>query len=136
MLHLILPALIPSWRFFKSVQPSPRIEWAVLDGDLAPGPWLALNARPDALSPLTFLKRLFWNPAWNDALFMVSCAERLIAQPTDHSVAEIQARVRTVAKDPNQTLQFRVLFVDRVEGVMRSDIAFISAPFGGALDAI
>jgi len=33
--------------------------------------------------------RMFWNPSWNESLFLVSCAERLLQNPTPHSEDEI-----------------------------------------------
>ena len=54
MLHglkLLLPALIPSWRFFDTIAPSPRIEYALLHDPHAAAAWREFRprpARPDA----------------------------------------------------------------------------------------
>ena len=36
---------------------------------------------------------LFWNPDWNETLFLVSCAERLAVEPTAHAQNEIADRL-------------------------------------------
>ena len=58
---LLLPALIPSWRFFSTIAPSPRIEFALLDANLRPvGVQLIGNEhrehRLDALTDLGVLR--------------------------------------------------------------------------------
>tara|TARA_Y100000052_G_scaffold27554_2_gene36273 strand:+ start:17501 stop:17911 length:411 start_codon:yes stop_codon:yes gene_type:complete len=95
-LQLILPALIPSWNFFDVIAPSPRIEYALLtSAEDAPVHWQAFRPRPETLSALTLLRRLFWNPRWNETLFLVSCAERLSQGITpDHSAREILTRMK------------------------------------------
>ena len=70
LIALLLPALIPSWRFFQTIEPSPRIEYRT-DG----GAWRLANPVPRRVGPWRMLTRLFWNPARNDALYMTSCAE-------------------------------------------------------------
>lgn len=58
---------------------------------------------------------MFWNPDWNEQLFLVTLAERLDAAPTRHSVDEINMRIaaRIEARDRSEKLQFRVVFVCR-----------------------
>ncbi|WP_233356730.1 hypothetical protein [Hirschia baltica] len=93
-LKLVLPVIIPSWRFFDAIAPSPRIEYALLtDGEEAPIAWVELRPRPKTISFLTMLRRILWNPVWNETLFLVSCSERLLANPTQHSEDEIFDRV-------------------------------------------
>ncbi len=93
-LKLVLPVIIPSWHFFDVIAPSPRIEYAILkDGEEAPIAWMELRPRPKTISFLTMLRRMLWNPVWNETLFLVSCSERLIANPTQHSEDEIFDRV-------------------------------------------
>ena len=46
-LKLLLPALIPSWRFFDTIAPSPRIEFTLLKtAQDAPGDWRVTYANP------------------------------------------------------------------------------------------
>lgn len=136
MLHtarLLAPALIPSWRFFKEVAPSPRIEYAVMpDANRIPTEWTEARPRPAHLSFGAMLARMLWNPRWNETLFLVSCAERLVDAPTDHSVEEIRKRLaRDLAADG--VLRFRLVFVRRegtriVKSVEYQSPAFPPAP--------
>ena len=62
------------------------------------------------------MRRLFWNPQWNENLYLVSLSERLTLQPTEHSQNEIKALLsRTIAmEEPDiDQLQFRLVFVRR-----------------------
>ncbi len=83
---LLLPALIPSWNFFDVIGPSPRIEYALLAApDDGAGDWREFRPRPERLSIPAMLGRLFWNPRWNESLFLVACAERLMREPAAQS---------------------------------------------------
>ncbi|WP_420861897.1 hypothetical protein [Algirhabdus cladophorae] len=131
-LSLILPVLIPSWRFFKTIEPSPRVEWAVFPrGEDAPTVWNEFRPQPIVVTPLQMVLRLFWNPDRNEELFVISCAERIQVQPTQHSIVEITQRVQDdVAKmgleTAGQILQFRLVFVRRVGTELVRDIVFCS----------
>ncbi len=131
MLHifkLLLPALIPSWRFFETVAPSPRIEFALLENAKAKSEehadqWREFRPRPAYVSPITMMKRMVWNPRWNETLFIVSCAERIISGErdgeTEHSAREIIRRIRRdimrnmEASSIPPYVQFRLVFIDR-----------------------
>ena len=132
---MILPVLIPSWRFFKSIEPSPRVQWAALSmaGDADPV-WRAYRPRPADVAPLEMLWRLFWNPAWNEDLFVVSCAERIRNDPTPHSINEIQRRVireidQTQTGVSDRWFQFRVVFVHRDARGLIQEVLFVSEAF-------
>jgi len=137
---LVLPVLIPSWRFFKAIEPSPRVEWRVLALD-APagtegGAWVAYQPRPNSVSLAQMIRRLFWNPVWNDALFVVSCTERIAlgVAPTSHSINEIQRRIlrdiKGVGPDVSgEMLQFRLVFVYFENAGLVQDVVFMSDPF-------
>ena len=75
---------------FPAVGPSPRIQWAFASGDAT---WHELRPRPRVVSATSMLRRLFWNADWNDKLFMVSCAERILDNPTPHSIEAIRQAV-------------------------------------------
>ena len=80
------------------------------------------------------LFRLFWNPVWNEALYLVSCAERLAERETEHSVREIRVRVgREIGRlSPDagaRQFQFRLVFVERGGDGLRQDILYLSPPF-------
>jgi hypothetical protein len=120
MLHLftlLLPGLIPSWEFFKAIEPSPRVQWRLRashaqDND----PWQEFRPRPAHLPWWVMLRRLFWNPRWNDTLYLVSLSERLMLSPTAHSEDEIFACLAKNAMAmahppaPQIKLQFRLIF--------------------------
>src|SRR6187402_3359239 len=93
-IKLLLPALIPSWRFFDTIAPSPRIEFTLLQSvQGVAGDWQEFRPRPSSLAVHEMLVRMFWNPRWNETLFLVSCAERLLTAPTEHSSHEIFNRI-------------------------------------------
>ena len=122
-LSLLLPALIPSWRFFKTVAPSPRVYYR-LDG----GEWAAVAPRPEQVPVAVMVRRWVWNPAWNEALYLVTLSERLVDAPTDHSLRELTTRIiRITCAPPGAMLQFRLTFVTRegdrilTEELFRSD---------------
>ena len=127
---LLLPGLIPSWQFFKTVEPSPRVQWRLLSDD-GSGDWRDYQPRPQSLSVQAILRRLFWNPDWNDALFVVSLSERLMDHPTPHSLREIQRRLEgEVAQVPSaDRLQFQLVFVSRDGGELIQEITYLSAPW-------
>ena len=132
-LKLLLPALIPSWRFFDTIAPSPRIEFTLLStAQDATGHWQEFRPRPARLSFGGMLIRMFWNPRWNESLFLVSCAERLMASPTEHSSQEIRNRIKAELErnsiDVSATpyLQFRLLFLSREGAQLQRQITFIS----------
>lgn len=131
-LSLTLPILIPSWRFFKEIEPSPRVQWALFPSSQASeGDWHEFRQRPLVTTPFEMFFSLFWNPAWNDTLFVVSCAERIAQQPTDHSIIEIKRRIlRDVeqmrADVTGMWMQFRLVFVCRDETGLSQEIVFLS----------
>ena len=131
-LSLILPVLMPSWRFFKTIEPSPRVQWRFLtDRNVTTGDWQDFRPRPQAVTAVQMIGRLFWNPVWNDSLFVVSCAERIEQQPTDHSITEITQRIladnaATRMNPKARLVQFRLLFVHRDGADLVEDIVFVS----------
>ena len=136
-LKLLLPALIPSWRFFDVIAASPRVEYALLGspGEAARD-WLEFRPRPDRIPFPAMLGRLFWNPRWNESLFVVSCAERLLAEPTAHSQDEIFRRIAADLAERQQAggdwLSFRIVLVSEGEGAIANavarEVAFVSDP--------
>lgn len=131
-LSLTLPVLFPSWRFFKSIEPSPRVQWALLSETKTTEPdWQEFRPRPVTISPIQILLRLFWNPDWNDTLFVVSCAERIQECPTAHSIHEIRRRIvsdiRASALDTTDKLvQFRLVFVHHDGQDLVQEVVFLS----------
>lgn len=131
ILRLLLPALIPSWRFFDEVAPSPRIEFAVLETPQDDFPqWNEFRPRPGQLSAATVLRRLFWNPHWNETLFLVSCSERLIESGDPHWIRQIFKRIKSdLPPDAGQRyVQFRLVFVHREDDALQQQTLFVSPP--------
>lgn len=136
-LKLLLPALIPSWNFFDVIAPSPRIQYALLNTENEMSlEWLEFRPRPMRLSVKQILHRIFWNPRWNETLFMISCAERIMENPENclHSENEILNRIISdliEENPPNHTitathLQFRLLTLQRQNSELIQDIVFHS----------
>ncbi|MCF6337786.1 MAG: hypothetical protein L3J84_07510 [Gammaproteobacteria bacterium] len=137
ILKLLLPAVIPSWRFFDVIAPSPRLQFALLhSATVSSGEkseWREFRPRPAHLSFLQMLGRMFWNPERNESLFLISCAERILQQPTQHSEDEILKRIIAELKanhaglTGNAThLQFRLLLVQRQDSRLQQQIVFHS----------
>jgi hypothetical protein len=133
---LLLPALIPSWRFFDTIAPSPRIEFTLLKAAHdVPENWQEFRPRPAHLSLGSMLKRLFWNPRWNETLFLVSCAERLMENGAEHHAREIAKRVQTELEQKAvfgrevPYLKFRLVFVHRQGMRLQQHITFTSTVY-------
>ena len=94
LLTLTLPILFPSWRFFSSIGPSPRIElgFSTTDQEI-PLQWIAFRPAPKTLSFKKNLLRILHNPQWNELLFINSCAERVFEGGDDFYREEIAARL-------------------------------------------
>jgi len=76
------------------------------------------------------VKRLFWNPDWNESLFLVSCAERLMEAPTAHSTREILMRILSDGPGEAAThVQFRLVFVRREGAELIREVTYISPVF-------
>lgn len=130
---LLLPVFIPSWKFFNRIAPSPRIEFSlgapVLDET---SQWQELCLRPKQLSVIDFVKSIFYNPRWNEALYIMNCAERLVIDPNKHCVEEIMRRIRTELEhrgmDLKSTpyLQFRLIVISREGNELQKEILFSS----------
>ena len=132
MLRLLLPALIPSWRFFDVIGPSPRLEFAVLKTPDHPEPeWREFDPRPVRLSWAAILLRLFWNPRWNESLYLVSCAEKFFDGPSPASEKELLSRVaRDIDFAPAESafLRVRVSVLKREHGSIKREVLLVSAP--------
>ena len=133
VLTLLLPALIPSWRFFQTVEASPCVQWTV-DPAGSDVNWQGFDLRPDRITPWGMLVGLFWNPERNEALFLVTCAERIAEAPTDHALGELRHRVRAglirhgIAAAGLHALRFRLVFVERQGTDLIEQVVFESDP--------
>lgn len=136
MIRLLLPVIFPSWRFFSSIGPAPRIDYGFLrTGEDAPSQWQEFRPRPHELTLLQGLARLFWNPQWNEFLYMNSCAERLFDAPNDMREKEIMRRLQaalaageiTAPADARQ-LVYRIRAVIREGAEVSEPVLFTARP--------
>ena len=128
LLSLLLPALIPSWRFFQTVAPSPRVEYRLIRRGRA-GDWAEDRPRPARVSLWKMLRRMMWNPDWNEQLFIVSCAEHIVEEPNQHAIDEINRRIaRLLPLEEDTELQFRLVFWHRQEAQLIKEVEFESRP--------
>lgn len=138
-LKLFFPALIPSWRFFDGVAPSPRIEFCLLEHhQTLPELWREFRPRPERLSGFDVFLRLFWNQKWNESLFLVSCAERLMMNLSAQCELEILKRIRRelVRGSTNFSvtpdIRFRLVFISREGADLQRSVAYISPVYSCA----
>ncbi|MDP9130442.1 MAG: hypothetical protein M3N35_08660 [Candidatus Binatota bacterium] len=136
MLRYLLPALIPSWRFFDFIAPSPRIEFAVtIQVDDPARRWQEFRPRPVHLPVAAMLRRLMWNPIWNESLFMVSCAEKLLDEPSSRREGELLTRIAaTIARGEtgdkvtgSTYLRFRIVVLKREGEQISRRVGFVSS---------
>ena len=136
ILKLIVPALVPSWNFFDVITPSPRIQFTLFGpDDESQIQWQEYRPRPAHLTLLQMLGRLLWNSKWNETMFIVGCAERLMVNPTQHSEDEILNRMINDFTNnssgidlTNAThLQFRLLVVQRHGTELQQNITYYSS---------
>jgi hypothetical protein len=133
MLRLLLPALVPSWRFFDRIGASPRIEYALSSvADAADSQWTEVRPNPARVSAPAMVGRLFWNPRRNETLYLVSCAERLIESPSPARglrlwthVADL-LRVDGRATPDARFLRVRVIEARREDGQLVEWLRFVS----------
>ncbi len=135
ILKLLIPALIPSWNFFDIIAPSPRVQYALLESENETShEWYEFRPRPAHLSFLQMLGHMLWNAKWNESMFVVSCAERLMEQPTQHSEDEIMQRIISdlvgasskIQLNTATHLQFRLLVVERQGAALEQEVVFYS----------
>ncbi len=135
LLKLLIPALIPSWNFFDVIAPSPRVQFALLSsGSEEPRIWYDFRPHPAHLSLWQMTARMFWNAKWNETMFVNSCAERLILNPTKHSEDEILNRIEGDLFKPSSSidlsvsthLQFRLCAIERHGSELHHEIIYHS----------
>jgi hypothetical protein len=132
-LRLLLPAIIPSWRFFDAVAASPRVDYAITPAPDTPNPaWAEYAPRPARVTPGAMARRMVWNAPWNEALYLVSLSERLIqhidAHTTRHSERELLIRVARGLNGCEGYLTLRIRLERRVGERVQSHIAHVTPP--------
>jgi hypothetical protein len=137
MLHYLLPALLPSWRFFDYIGPSPRIEICLLQhaGD-APSQWQPFRPPPPLLTLALQLRSLLWNPRGNEALYLLSSSEKLLQRQSMPAQMEIVRRIdaavacgEIVASSQQRFFVFRLLEIDRDGDALQTQVSFESPVF-------
>jgi len=136
MLKLLLPILFPSWRFFSSIGPSPRIQISFLQDENAQSHnWQAFRPLPARVSFWSGLGRLLLSPERNETLFINTCAERLFDEYSPMREQEIMRRIlaaiarREIVCDADtKYVQFRICAVMREGQVIAQPVVFISKP--------
>ncbi len=120
-IELLLPALFPSWRFFKQVGPSPRVQYRVLVAGHV-GEWQESHPIPESVSLGRMARRMLWNPQRNTQLYMVSLSERLVSGLVTHSEAELNRLIAQQLDGQAGDLQFRLMFLtpegDKITGTV------------------
>ena len=98
MLQRLWPVLLPSWRFFDTIGPAPRLEWACAPrGAAADAPvlWQEFRPLPERRGLAAVLASLVWAPRRNQTLFLLGCAEHLLQAPS----AALETRLLSAMRD-------------------------------------
>lgn len=130
--RLFLSALISSWQFFKESAPAPRIEFTLNKENNATSidSWQEVKASPEKLTIIDFIKNIFYNPHWNEYLYIMDCAERLIIEDKEFYSNEISNFInrylieRNCCTSATPYLKFRVIFNNSV--LFRSEYRLIT----------
>jgi hypothetical protein len=136
MLSLIFPIFFPSWRFFSEVDPSPRFLLAFLSKENdTPDTWQEFFLLPVKVTWLQSFVNLFWNPSWNQRLYLNSCAERLLNEYSLERENEIVARLLLAISNSSETLMSDAHYIIvRIDTLIRENkqitqtTQFISRP--------
>lgn len=136
MLKLLLPVIFPSWRFFSSIGPSPRIHYAFLRNESDEiKTWQEFRPRPVRLSVVSGLYRLLHNPQWNEMLYINTCAEHLFEGYCEMREQEIMRRILAAIKcgeikgeEAKPYVTYRISAVIREGQVISQPTTFIAAP--------
>lgn len=136
MLKLILPVIFPSWRFFSSIGPSPRIQFTFLEKETDESSvWQEFRPKPARVSFWQGLHRLLHNPQWNETLYINTCAERLFEEYSVMREQEIMQRILAavirgeMTNKPNDLfLQFRITAIAREGNEITDSVVFVSKP--------
>lgn len=133
LLRLLLPVLVPSWRFFDVIAASPRIDYGWSDAvSVEPVHWHPFCPPPAVLGFGQQLCGLVWNPNRNAALYLVSCGDRVVHGGDAFALAEIRSALLRAAgqgelvKDGLQ-LHLRIRSVERQDTAMMEEVVYREA---------
>lgn len=93
-LTYLLPVLFPSWRFFATIAPSPRLEISTISAAGVATAWAEFRPRPSCFSLRQALQRLVWNPLGNEKLYLTVCMERYLSEEDPFYLTELLDRVQ------------------------------------------
>ena len=135
-LKLFIPVLFPSWRFFSGIGASPRIQYAFLQSEHGePEAWNDFRTIPPQVGLWDTFVRLFFNPVWNETLYINTCAEHLFEEYSAMREQEIMRRLLAAvergelsAKPCAKYLVYRVVALIREGEVIISPVAFVARP--------
>lgn len=105
---LLMPVLFPSWRFFMTVGPSPRVQYRIKGGV-----WRESAPMPAHVPLWKMAARMVFNAERNRQLYLVALAERMVATPSAHSQAELKRLLAARHGGEGDHMQFRLVFVMR-----------------------
>ena len=135
ILKLLLPILFPSWRFFSRIGPSPRIDIGWLsEKNAQPLEWLPFRSLPEQMGVAAGVQRLFFNPVWNERLYLNTCAEHLLERDSAFHAQQIAERLLHAINTGElkagaaRYLVFRVRALEMEAGQVRDDLVFMSEP--------
>lgn len=124
-ISLIMPIILPSWRFFDWIGPSPRIEIRKDSALNNVNPWHTFMPKPERISIGQMICHMVWNPHRNEALFLASLSERLMHGEEEFAREEIFHRI--IAKTPQcQSIEFRLVFHYREGTTLKSHVTYTS----------
>ena len=136
IIKLLLPVIFPSWRFFSSIGPSPRIHIAFLQEENdEPNVWQEFRARPAKVRFKNGLWRLLHNPEWNETLYINTCAERLFEGYSEMRETEIMRRILAAIHSgeikvdaAKSFVTYRISAVMREGQVLTQPVTFVATP--------
>ena len=134
---LVLPIVFPSWRFFSSIGPSPRIEFSFVGDHIAqPENWLPFRPLPKKISFIHGFCQLLHNPRWNESLYINSCAEHLFEGASVFYEQEIGLRLvnavhsgEILNDEAAKELVYRIRALESVNGELCDEVVFVSRRF-------
>jgi len=136
MLKFLLPVIFPSWRFFSSIGPSPRIHIGFLrDENGEPEVWQEFRPRPAKISLKSGFWRLLHSPKWNETLYINTCAERLFEGYSEMREREIMRRIlaaiqkgEILVEAAKPYVTYRISAIMREGQVTTQQITFVATP--------
>lgn len=110
------------------------MEWASANKNQEPLDWREFRPCQVRITFLQMFHCLFWNPARNANLFIVSCAERIRQGPNEHSIGVIQRAIQSDIREgllstTTGQIRFRLVFVHREDSRLVREVIFVSDIF-------